>query len=112
MSVAQRENYKKAFGERMVSECTRELADTKGDAVELAGIRSAPDGDKLATMRVGAEDTKMIAWRLHRTGTDTWSAVDVIWEGHSAVAKARDEFAAGLHGAHGNIDALLELMRK
>jgi hypothetical protein len=39
-------------------------------------------------------------------------ATDVIWEGHSATAKARDEFAAILQGAHGDIDAAIESMRK
>ncbi len=113
MSVAQRESYQAAFSDRLVSECARELADHKGEAIALAGVRSTPDGDKLATIRVGApEGAKMIAWRLRKADADNWSAVDVIWEGHSAIAKARDEFAAGLQGANGDIDALIGLMRK
>jgi ABC-type transporter MlaC component len=113
MSVAQRESYQAAFADRLVSECARELADHKGEAIALAGIRSTTDGDKLATIRIGAaEGAKMIAWRLRKADADTWSAVDVIWEGHSAIAKARDEFAAGLQGANGDIDALIGLMRK
>jgi ABC-type transporter MlaC component len=113
MSVAQRESYQGALSERLVSECAHEFTEYKGEAIVLAGIRSIQNGDKLATLRVGAaEDAKMVAWRLHGAGGDKVSAVDVIWDGHSAVAKARTEFAAGLQGTHGNVDALIELMRK
>ena len=112
MSVAQREAYQAAFADRLASECARALADYKGEAITLAGVRSTPDGDKLATLRVGAEDAKMIAWRLRDAGSDTWAAVDVIWEGHGAIAKARAEFAAGLQAANGDIDALIGHMRR
>ena len=54
----------------------------------------------------------MIAWRLRDAGSDTWAAVDVIWEGHGAIAKARAEFAAGLQAANGDIDALIGHMRR
>jgi ABC-type transporter MlaC component len=112
MSVAQREAYQAAFADRLASECARALADYKGEPIRLAGIRSTPDGDKLATLRVGAEDAKMIAWRLHDAGSDTWAAVDVIWDGHGAIAKARAEFAAGLQAANGDVDALIGHMRR
>jgi len=113
MSVAQREAYQAAFADRLAAECARELADYKGEPIGLAGIRSTPDGDKVATIRVGAaEDAKMIAWRLHDAGADSWSSVDVIWEGHGAIAKGRAEFAAGLQGAQGDVDAVIGHMRK
>jgi ABC-type transporter MlaC component len=113
MSVAQREAYQAALAGRLAAECARELAGYKGEPIRLAGVRSAQDGDKLATLRVGgAENAKMIAWRLHGAGSDTWSAVDVIWEGQGAIANARAEFAAGLHGAKGDIDTLIGRMRK
>jgi ABC-type transporter MlaC component len=113
MSVAQREAYQAAFADQLAAECARELAGYDGEPIRLAGVRSTQDGDKLATLRVGAaENAKMIAWRLRGAGSDTWSAVDVIWEGHGAIANARAEFAAGLQGAKGDIDALIRRMRK
>lgn len=113
MSASQREGYQAAFAGRLASECARELADDKGDAIALAGVRTTQDGDKLATIRVGAADNaRMIAWRLRAAGEDKYVATDVIWEGHSAIAKARDEFAAVLQGAHGDVDAAIESMRK
>jgi ABC-type transporter MlaC component len=52
----------------------------------------------------------MIGWRMR--GGDASAAVDVIWEGNSAVAKARNDFAAVLQGANGDVDALIGFMRK
>jgi ABC-type transporter MlaC component len=113
MSAPQREAYAAGVTQRFAAECARQLANYKGEAIELAGIRPTSGGDRLATQRLGeGNETKMIAWRLRRAGDGKFRAVDVIWEGHSAVAKAHDEFAAGLQSANGNIDALIESMRK
>ena len=43
MSVAQREAYQAAFADRLASECARALADYKGEAITLAGVRATPD---------------------------------------------------------------------
>lgn len=113
MSAAQRDGYQAAFTQRLASECARDLADYKGEPITLAGIRTTPDGDKLATLRLGApESTRMIAWRLRGASDDTFLAVDVIFEGHSAVAKARADFAAVLQATHGDLEAVIESMRK
>jgi ABC-type transporter MlaC component len=113
MSATQRDGYEAAFAQRLARECARELAGGRSGAVTLAGVRTTQDGDKLATLRVGdADNVRMIAWRLREAGEDKFVATDVIWEGHSAIAKARDDFAATLQGTHGNIDALIEMMRK
>jgi ABC-type transporter MlaC component len=113
MSATQREAYQAGVTQRFAAECARQLANYKGEAIELAGIRPTSGGDRLATQRLGeGNETKMIAWRLRRAPDGKFRAVDVIWEGHSAVAKAHEEFAAGLQSAHGNVDALIESMRK
>jgi ABC-type transporter MlaC component len=113
MSATQRDDYQAAFAQRLASECARELADYKGEAITLAGIRTTPDGDKLATLRVGApEHARMIAWRLRGAKDETYSAVDVIFEGRSAVIKAHDDFAAVLQATHGDLDAVIGSMRK
>jgi ABC-type transporter MlaC component len=112
MSAAQREDYGAGVAQRLAAECSRQLTGYKGDAVELMGIRATSGGDRLATFRLGAADSnRMIAWRL-RAKSGQYRAVDVTWEGHSAVAKAREEFAAGLHGVNGNVDAFIESLKK
>jgi ABC-type transporter MlaC component len=113
MSATQREAYRGGLAHRLALECTRELAGYKGEPIMLMGIRQAAGGDNLATQRLGsAENGRMIAWRVHRAEDGTLRVTDVIWEGHSAVAKARDEFAAVLQGAKGNIDTVIEAISK
>jgi ABC-type transporter MlaC component len=113
MSAEQRLAFQSAFAQRLASECARELADYKGEGITLAGVRTTPDGDKLATLRLGPpENARMIAWRLRGAKNDTYLAIDVIFEGHSAMIKAHDDFAAVLQATHGDINAVIESMRK
>jgi ABC-type transporter MlaC component len=51
----------------------------------------------------------MIAWQLRG---DAPSAVDVLFEGHSAMIKAHDDFLTVLRANRGNIDAVIESLRK
>src|SRR5262249_42762699 len=111
MSDAQRESYRAAFADRMTAECGRQLAGNRGQDVRSISVRPTKDGDKLVATRIGrGDDAKVVVWRLH--GEDAKAATDVIWEGHSAVAKARGEFAAVLQGANGDVEKLIAFMRK
>lgn len=113
MSAEQRDGFQAAFAQRLASECARELANYKGEPITLAGVRTTTDGDRLATLRLGPpENARMIAWRLRGAKDDTYSAIDVIFEGHSAMIKAHDDFAAVLQATHGDINAVIESMRK
>jgi len=111
MSAAQRDAYQAAFGDRMVADCGRQFANYQGETIQEINIRSLPGGDTLVTTRFGeSEGAKTVGWRLR--GGNPSSAIDVVWSGTSAVAKARSDFAAVLHGANGNVDALIGFMRK
>jgi ABC-type transporter MlaC component len=112
MSAAQREAYQTAFAHRLAAECARELAKYKGEPVTLAGVRTMANGDRLATVRLGPpESARMIAWQLRGTG-EALAAVDVVFEGHSAMIKAHDDFVGVLRANRGNIDAVIESLRK
>jgi ABC-type transporter MlaC component len=117
MSAEQRDAYQAAFAKRLAAECARQLASYKGEPVTLAGVRTTASGDRLATVRLGGpENARMIAWQLRgaKDGAkdDALSAVDVIFECHSAMIKAHDDFITVLRAAHGNIDAVIESLRK
>jgi ABC-type transporter MlaC component len=112
MSAEQRDAYQKAFAQRLAAECARELAKYKGEPITLAGVRKMANGDSLATLRLGPpENARMIAWQLRGAG-DALSAVDVVFEGHSAMIKAHDDFLGVLRANRGNIDAVIESLRK
>jgi ABC-type transporter MlaC component len=53
----------------------------------------------------------MVTWRL-RGAEKTLRAVDVIADGRSAVATARNEFSAVLDSSNGNVDALIASMQR
>jgi ABC-type transporter MlaC component len=112
MSAEQHDAYEKAFTQRLAAECARELAKYDGEPITLAGVRNLAGGDKLATIRLGPpEKARMIAWQL-RGSSDVLSAVDVIFEGHSVMIKAHDDFLTVLRANRGNIDAVIESLRK
>jgi ABC-type transporter MlaC component len=112
MSAEQRDAYEKAFAQRLAAECARELAKYNGEVITLAGVRNMAGGDKLATIRLGPpENARMIAWQL-RGPSDALAAVDVIFEGHSVMIKAHDDFLGVLRANRGNIDAVIESLRK
>ena len=112
MSAEQHDAYAKAFAQRLAAECARELAKYNGEPITLAGVRNMSGGDKLATIRLGPpEKARMIAWQL-RGANDALAAVDVIFEGHSAMIKAHDDFLTVLRANRGNIDAVIESLRK
>jgi ABC-type transporter MlaC component len=111
MSAEQHDAYEKAFAQRLAAECARELAKYHGEPITLAGVRNM-GGDKLATIRLGPpENARMIAWQL-RGSNDALAAVDVVFEGHSVMIKAHDDFLVVLRANHGNIDAVIESLRK
>jgi len=111
MSAEQHDAYEKAFAQRLAAECARELAKYNGEPITLAGVRNM-GGDKLATIRLGPpENARMIAWQLRGTN-DALAAVDVIFEGHSVMIKAHDDFLTVLRANRGNIDAVIESLRK
>jgi ABC-type transporter MlaC component len=112
MSAEQHDAYEKAFAQKLDKECARELAKYNGEPITLAGVRTMKSGEKLATLRLGPpEKARMIAWQLRSTG-DTVSAVDVIFEGHSVMNKTREDFRAVMRASRGNIDAVIESLRK
>jgi ABC-type transporter MlaC component len=111
MSATQRTDYQDAFAQHLATECARELAGYKDEAITLAGVRTTPDGDKLATLRLGAPaNARMIAWRL-RGHDAAYAAVDVIFEGHSAVVEAHDQFTVIMRATHGDVDAVIKALK-
>jgi ABC-type transporter MlaC component len=112
MSAEQHDAYAKAFAQRLAAACARELAKYNGEPITLAGVRNLANGDKLATVRLGPpEKARMIAWQL-RGPDDALGAVDVVFEGHSVMIKAHDDFLGVLRANHGNMDAVIESLRK
>ena len=111
MSAAQRTDYQDAFTQHLATDCAQELAGYKGEAITLMGVRTTPEGDKLATLRLGTPaNARMITWRL-RGRDPAYTAVDVIFEGHSAVVEAHDQFHVIMNATHGDVEAVIKAVK-
>lgn len=114
MTQQQRAAYLPAFEHRVLSECLRPIQDYNGAPLALIGVRTADNGELLVAVRFStAEDPdKIVTWRLRKESGDMLKAVDIIVNGSSMIAKMRDDFAAVLQGQSGNVDALIEFLRR
>jgi ABC-type transporter MlaC component len=114
MTQSQRSAYQPAFERRLLSDCARPIRDYRGEPVALAGVRSADDGERLVAVRLGSENdpSRIITWRVRGEAVGTLKAVDIIVDGRSTVINMRNEFSAVLESQNGDIDALVEFLRK
>jgi ABC-type transporter MlaC component len=113
MTPPQRDTFRAAFEQRMITNCMRQFDGYEGELIQLAGVRTTDGGHLLATVRIGShDDGKLVTWRLRSSGRDSVRAVDVITEGRSAVLDAHNEFAAVLQSVNGDIEALIAFMQK
>lgn len=112
MSAQQRAAYRSAFDARMLATCLRAVREFRGKKLTLLGVRPAERGDKLVATRVGLKDgrERIIVWRLRNRGSRL-RAVDIITDGRSTVAAAREEYAALLESRNGDVDAFIQTIR-
>lgn len=113
MTAQQRSSYRSAFEARISSECVRSMRAFRSQKVLLAGVRQSNGGDRMLTTGFVLENEleRMVTWRL-RGATQPLRAVDIIADGRSAVATARNEFLAVLESNNGNVDALIASMQR
>jgi ABC-type transporter MlaC component len=113
MSAAQRGAYRAAFEARMASECARSMRAFRSKSVLRAGLRQVAGGDRMLTTGfvLEPEGERMVTWRL-RGAEKALRAVDVIADGRSVVATARNEFSAVLDSSNGSVDALIASMQR
>lgn len=112
MSTQQRSAYRSTFDARILATCLRAVREFRGKPLTLLGVRPTEGGDKLMATRVGLEDGqgRMIVWRLRNHGSRL-RAVDIISDGRSTVAAAREEYARLMELRNGDIDAFIQTIR-
>lgn len=110
MNPQQRSSYKAAFHEKMIAECLRVTRENKAENVTLAGVRPLSGGDRLLSTRFGGEGGRVVTWRVR--GSSRVTAIDIVYNGRSAVLSARQEYARVLESNKGNVEALIAFMQK
>lgn len=106
----ERKAFLDAFEDEIITAYLRRM--TNGAALTYVGAREPFKGDRYAASRLtqpGKADQTWI-WRIRPAG-DKWRIVDVMVDGHSALFAERQEYAQVLQDNHGDINAVIALIR-
>lgn len=113
-SEEQQRAYLGLFEEMIVETYARRFRDYSGETFEITGARDAGEQDILVRSRIvrpGGAPPVAVDWRV-RDRDGTMKIIDVFVENVSMSVTQRDEFGAVIQRAGGDIDALLNAMRR
>lgn len=109
----ERAEYERLFREYVVVSTTRRLQGYADNDLEVRGARVINDREVLVDSRFtasGAEPVR-VQWNLYK-GEEGLRILDVMIEGVSQVLTQRNEFDSVIRAGGGEIEALLEVLRK
>lgn len=113
MDPSQHEAYRTAFRRHLMKDCARNAADYLRVTVELAGVRSLPAGEKIiGTRRQGAEDGKIMMWKVRSKEAGKLVVTDVLVEGRSAMLALREQASLAIERNPGDVSALIDSLEK
>lgn len=111
---AQRGEYQKLFQSFIVSSYAAKLGQYSGEKFTVKDARNESDGDSVVPSQVERTDggpPVRVEWRLK--GPDNApKIIDVVVEGVSMAVTHRSEFASVIQNNGGNVDALLNALKK
>lgn len=112
-SPDERAEYQKLFSDYVVASTTRRLEGYADNALEVIGARDLNDKEILVDSRfttAGSEPVR-VQWNVFK-GDEGLRILDVSIEGVSQVLTQRNEFDSVIRAGGGDIEALLEVLRK
>lgn len=112
---AQQTEYQKLFENMIVDIYSRRFGDYNGQRLEVLSARKETATDVIVTSLIvpkesGQEKIK-VDWRV-RSKNGQYKVIDVIVEGVSMALTQRSDFASVIQRGGGNVNVLLELLRK
>ncbi len=110
---AQKSEYIKLFEGMIVSTYAQRFSEYSGQEFKVGKVIKASERDTVVTSQIIQKDGPPVAvdWRVRKTGGDM-KIIDVIVEGVSMSVTQRSDFAAVIQSGGGNVDALLDSLRK
>jgi ABC-type transporter MlaC component len=112
MTPQQRSAYRTAVEQRAIRQCALQDNGYNGAPLTLVGVRDGQDGDWLLATRSSHEaESHNLIWRLRGEGGHL-RAVDVLFDGRSAVFTLRDRTKSLLDGNGGNIGAMIDAFNR
>ena len=107
-----REAFLAAFTDGIVAAYLRRMRDWRGAKISFIGARPPSGGDRMAASRLSLPDAEETwIWRLRPSG-QSWQIVDVSINGSSVLNTERQEYADILTANHGDINAVIDYIRK
>jgi ABC-type transporter MlaC component len=113
MDASQSEAYRAAFRKHLMKDCARNAADYLRTTVELAGVRSLPAGEKIiGTRRQGADDGKILMWKVRSREAGKLMVTDLLVEGRSAMLALREQASLANERNPGDVSALIDALER
>ncbi|MCF8496425.1 MAG: ABC transporter substrate-binding protein [Alphaproteobacteria bacterium] len=113
-SPAQQKEYLKLFKEMIVGVYSKRFNDYRGQALKVDGARAEGVNDIIVTSFIVPDDNPEIQldWRVRRSKKGGYKIIDVIVEGVSMALTQRSDFASVIQRGGGQVDVLLEHLKK
>jgi len=109
------EEDKQAFLEAFTDFTTKTWADRfnmySGQSILFSGVRNAERNQFYVDSQIEDKEPVEVVWRLRQKG-DSYKIIDIIIEGVSMAMSYRNEYSAVLQQNGGNVQALVEELRK
>ncbi len=109
----ERAEYRRVFEDYIVATYARRLANYAGETLKIGpGRLETPQAAAVSSRILRSEGKPIdIVWRLRRRD-GSWRIVDIVVEGISLAITQRSEFNAVIRNSGGNIEGLLDRLRK
>jgi ABC-type transporter MlaC component len=113
MDPSQAEAYRAAFRRRILRDCEKSAADYLRATVELAGVRSLANGEKIiGTRNQASDDGKILMWQVHSKEAGKLMVTDVLVEGRSAMLTLREQASLAIERNPGDVSALIDSLER
>lgn len=109
----QKAEYRQLFEDYIVKAYALRLGEYSGETFAVRDLRPAEEGDVMVLSEIDRSNGPPIHvdWRC-RKANDNFKIIDVVVEGVSMTITQRQEFAAVIQNAGGNVAVLLDQLRK
>jgi phospholipid transport system substrate-binding protein len=110
---AQKKEYQKLFRSMIIKVYSQRFSDYKGQNFDVQSVRKETDKDYIVTSFIVPDDGAKVQvdWRVrHKNGG--YKVVDIIVENVSMAQTQRADFASVIQRGGGNVDVLLDHLRK
>ena len=106
MNPSQKAAYREALAARATRDCASRGKEVAGQKVEIVGVRSGKGNERQLAVQRADRAGRVAIWKIVPAG-DRVRAIDIVVDGHSLVANARNQARQILESADGDINTLI-----